>query len=328
MKESLEGKRFGKLVAVEPTKMRKNGYVMWKCRCDCGNEILVESRHLKRGTIHSCGCMPKIRRRQDLTGRRFGKLTVLEDTGRMNDRSVAIWRCQCDCGNIIELPGNQLLSNNNKSCGCLAKPPLKDWIGKRFGDLTVTSYAGKMNGSHYWHCRCICGRELDVRQSNLMSGRTKGCGQVRRMEEKNLEGQRFGELVVLSYAGKKDGAKLWKCRCDCGKEVEIRQSNLLSGHTQTCGHKSPLDSCHFVDGTCIEVIASKTIFSNNTSGIRGVYRNRKNGKWVAQITFKGQTLYLGSYEKKEDAAKARGCAEEELFDGFVQQYWESQGCNQ
>lgn len=179
----------------------------------------------------------------------------------MNEKSVAIWRCQCDCGNMVELPGNQLLSGNNKSCGCLARPPLKDWVGKQFGSLTVTAYAGKRNGCHYW-----------------------------------------------------------RCQCSCGKETEVRQASLLSGNTQTCGHKSPLEGCHFVDGTCIEVIASKTIFSNNTSGVRGVYRNNKNGKWVAQITFKRQTRYLGSYEKKEDAAKVRGRAEEELFDGFVQEY--------
>lgn len=91
---------------------------------------------------------------KDLTGLRIGKLTVLEPTEE-RIRSAVVWRCRCDCGKT---------------------PPLKDWVGKRFGMLTVLSYARKEKGFHVWHCRCDCGREVDVRQSNLQSGWTKSCG--------------------------------------------------------------------------------------------------------------------------------------------------------
>ena len=54
---------------------------------------------------------------KDLTGQRFGKLTVLCSVGR-NRRSV-VWLCKCDCGNEKEVASRYLLSGGVKSCGCL-----------------------------------------------------------------------------------------------------------------------------------------------------------------------------------------------------------------
>lgn len=65
-----------------------------------------------------------------------------------------LWRCRCDCGNLVETTKRRLLTGNIRSCGCGKQPPLKDWVGKRFGMLTVLSYARKENGFHLWHCRC------------------------------------------------------------------------------------------------------------------------------------------------------------------------------
>lgn len=128
--KDLTGLRIGKLTVLEPTEERIRSAVVWRCRCDCGNEILIESRRLKPGVVYSCGCE------------------------------------KAPADDMKELT----------SCGCGKTPPLKDWVGKRFGMLTVLSYARKEKGFHIWHCRCDCGREVDVRQSNLQSGWTKSCG--------------------------------------------------------------------------------------------------------------------------------------------------------
>lgn len=262
MRDDLAGKRFGMLVAVAPSEERKSGYIIWRCRCDCGNEILVESRYLKRNTIHDCGCVPRMKVKRDLRGKRFGKLTVLKPTDARSLSGDMIWICQCDCGKSTEAASSLLLRGGKKSCGCLAKPPRKDWIGKRFGRLEVISYAGKSNGHH-----------------------------------------------------------MWACRCDCGRELEVRQSNLKSGHTTSCGCKfEPNEVRHMVDGTCVEIIASKKLFTTNTSGIRGVYLNKKSNRWIAQITFKGKTYYLGSYETKEEAAQARQLGEE-MYTVFLEWYY-------
>ena len=78
--KDLTGLRIGKLTVMEPTEERIRNAVVWRCRCDCGNEILVESRRLKPGAIYSCGCVKNpYDGIKDLTGLRFGKLTVKEN---------------------------------------------------------------------------------------------------------------------------------------------------------------------------------------------------------------------------------------------------------
>ena len=249
MREDLTGKRFGKLVVTGVSGERKNGYLMWNCRCDCGNEVLVDSRRLKKNTVKSCGCVPRMKIRQNLRGKRYGRLIVLQPTDKRGSGGEVIWLCQCDCGNVTEASGRLLQLGKKKSCGCLMRE---------------------------------------------------------RMDADDLAGRRFGQLEVLSYAGKQNGFFMWNCRCDCGKEWKVRQSNLQSGHTTSCGcNFHPNAIRHMVEGTCVEMIASKTIFKSNTSGIRGVYWNQRANRWIAQITFKGKTYYLGSYRTKEEAACAR-----------------------
>ena len=57
----------------------------------------------------------------DLTGKKFGRLTVLrraEDHIYPSGKHRPRWECQCDCGNVIFTTGNNLKSGDTKSCGC------------------------------------------------------------------------------------------------------------------------------------------------------------------------------------------------------------------
>ena len=56
----------------------------------------------------------------DLRERRFGKLTVVSDTGRRKSRRP-IWLCNCSCGRTVEVLGKYLTSGDTKSCGCYSK---------------------------------------------------------------------------------------------------------------------------------------------------------------------------------------------------------------
>ena len=99
----LEGQRFGHLTVLKRLDERENRYIMWLCRCDCGNEIKVNTRRLVRGTVDNCGCiLEKTARRgpvaEDLTGQRFGKLVAVRRIRSQNGRTR--WECRCDCGNI------------------------------------------------------------------------------------------------------------------------------------------------------------------------------------------------------------------------------------
>lgn len=53
----LTGKKFGRLTVIEDTGKRKNGQVVWLCKCECGNETEVRSQHLKSNMTKSCRCL-------------------------------------------------------------------------------------------------------------------------------------------------------------------------------------------------------------------------------------------------------------------------------
>lgn len=62
--------------------------------------------------------------RKDLTGKRYGRLTVTKYLGitRWGKKStVSLWQCDCDCGNKIEVQAPRLTRGNTRSCGCLRK---------------------------------------------------------------------------------------------------------------------------------------------------------------------------------------------------------------
>lgn len=54
--------------------------------------------------------------------------------------------------------------------------PRLDLTGQEFGRLTVMGESDERNGRRYWLCKCGCGKEVEVRQDNLTTGRTEGCG--------------------------------------------------------------------------------------------------------------------------------------------------------
>ena len=61
---------------------------------------------------------------KNLTGQRFGKLTVIEradDKITSSGKNYVQWKCKCDCGNIKIVYSSNLLNGTTQSCGCLRK---------------------------------------------------------------------------------------------------------------------------------------------------------------------------------------------------------------
>lgn len=194
----LTGQRFGKLTVEEKTDKRQQSYFLWRCRCDCGGEILVNTKHLKRGTITNCGCIPKPTARrgtiaEDLTGRQFGDLTVLRRA--KNRRGRTCWVCRCSCGKIHTATAHELKQGRCSSCGDdrhKVGKGLVDLSGQRFGRLTVLEATSRRDkkGSVYWRCRCDCGKELEATQDNLMYGNYRSCG----CRQEEIRGQIHDQL--------------------------------------------------------------------------------------------------------------------------------------
>ena len=127
-KIDLTGQRFGRLV-VQGEAESKHNEATWLCRCDCGKEIEASGSSLRNEHTSSCGCLRSDNGRKrsgnagrsakDLTGKRFGRLTVLERAGSLGGH--ALWHCRCDCGNEVDVKSVQLVHGYSKSCGCLKR---------------------------------------------------------------------------------------------------------------------------------------------------------------------------------------------------------------
>lgn len=123
----LTGQIFGRLQVIKRNGSSHDKRALWLCKCDCGNEVSVVGRSLLNSKTRSCGCLHKQMLREkadDLSGKRFGRLTVMEkadyyifSSGEQKIR----WKCVCDCGNEVTVFASCLKKGTTKSCGCLQK---------------------------------------------------------------------------------------------------------------------------------------------------------------------------------------------------------------
>ena len=130
--EDLTGKKFNNLTvirrATEEEWPRGAGkHAKWLCKCDCGNLRFVDSGDLKNGRAKSCGCKNREKAKElaynlgkknfnDLTGKKFGKLTVIKKSYQKDNK--IFWECKCECGTITIVSASNLRSGHTKSCGC------------------------------------------------------------------------------------------------------------------------------------------------------------------------------------------------------------------
>ena len=259
--EDLINNRYGRLTVISRANDRqyKNGKtrVMWLCRCDCGNTIEVDASSLKSNHTLSCGCIQKekIQERclKDLTGQKFGRLTVLHRQIDNNKKAVC-WLCRCECGREVVVQSSNLKSGHTTSCGCYKNEShggkFKDLTGQRFGRLIVVKQIeNKVTKADtlqaQWLCKCDCGNETVTITNRLLSGKTQSCGCLHKdvMTEKfqdDLTGMKFNSLTVIKRTDdyiQPNGRKRskWLCKCDCGNYTEVYSEALKTGHTRSCG---------------------------------------------------------------------------------------------
>ena len=127
--EDLRGQKFGEW---EPLEFIGGSHSKWKCKCSCGNIGIVAAYDLKSKKSTSCG-HDKDKPIRDLTGLKFGHYTVIKYLHKGN------YLCECDCGNIKEVLGQNLTSGNIVSCGCASKTEYtKEVVMAALLDITNT----------------------------------------------------------------------------------------------------------------------------------------------------------------------------------------------
>lgn len=85
----------------------------------------------------------------DLVGKRFGRLTVIEDDGTRTDKRMVMWHCVCDCGNHVHVPTSYLTTGDTRSCGCLFMDTCRQPNTIRHGDASPNGKYTRVYES--WH---------------------------------------------------------------------------------------------------------------------------------------------------------------------------------
>lgn len=222
-----------------------------------------------------------------------------------------------------------------------------DLTGQKFGRLTVVYRAENRVSSSgvqkvYWHCKCSCGKEIDVCGRDLKSKHTQSCGclQKDRVFECNSKHNAYAikDNYIIAITSNnieflidaEDKWVLenycWSTNCDNYLVSKSRNEDkyvLLHRIILNCNDKRVVDH---INGNTLDNRKSnlrivtrtqnnmnKCIQSNNTSGVTGVYFENKSGRWYSQITVNDKTYNLGCFDNFEDAVAARKAAEEKYF---------------
>lgn len=263
-----------------------------------------------------------------------GSWTVLGPY-RLTPKGEKTYLCRCDCGTERYVLERSLRYGASKSCGCLKVRRATEknehkLQGRVFGELEVLDRAEKKarSGGTWWVCRCSCGHVTEVSGTLLVTGRKTHCGCQAEPHYYSVDitDRSFDRLTAKYPLPQRDykGGVIWHCVCRCGSEVDVPYNALVYGGIRSCGcwkreRESQLtDLLVHIDGTSVDMLKSKKLPADNTSGAKGV--GFYKGKWFAKIVFQKKQYHLGRYESREEAVRARQVAEELLFDGTTAHY--------
>jgi hypothetical protein len=216
MSLNLVGQRFGKLTVVKLAERGGGSRAgrRWLCKCDCGNDRIMSSGHLREGKViacHECGKKTRYERAYETKllgmhaedGQRFGGLRVI---GPARDKDGCVKRlCACRCGRFFIAPLHSIKSGRIKNCQkCLGrtrwarywKTLRNEERGKQYNELTVLhivagvpykNYSGKR--TPYAICNCSCGtKNFRVMLCSLKTGNTKACGCKQHVFPEHMKG--------------------------------------------------------------------------------------------------------------------------------------------
>jgi len=190
----MTGLVFGKRVVIGLENLTASKS-MWLARCDCGSLGRASIDQLRK--YSSCGHDKHgLRPVTDLTGHRFGNLTVVAFAGNVGG---ARWICKCCCGQHIERAAGNLQSRYkpNQSCGC-ARTTRRDWGEQPLGDVPDEEIARRLGCSktpvvkarrragiapgrrlqHVYQGRCPCGVVFRRVSASPVRFCSKACGHI------------------------------------------------------------------------------------------------------------------------------------------------------
>ena len=118
----------------------------------------------------------------DLTGQRFGRLTVIERSGKVTKGCSVYWKCICDCGNETIVARNNLKRRKTKSCGCLSKELLESRHRKML-EKRLNNYEARKNNL-----------STGIKNISYQPNQGYACYEVKIVRENNKYRQHFTTL--------------------------------------------------------------------------------------------------------------------------------------
>lgn len=195
--------------------------------------------------------------RENIIGRRFNRLVVIEDDGTRSSKGEIKWLCQCDCGNLYHALGYRLRNGRTKSCGCLNDEKKRE----RFKDLS--------------------GTETD-------------------------------NFKIIDRAYSQNQRVWWNCICKhCGNELTLSNNDIY--HYSSCGCLRGASKDYMDSIRDPESLKSTKPTAKSTTGVRGVYFNKRKGNYQAFINVDKKQKYLGSSKDFRKAVSLRKNAEKEFW---------------
>lgn len=190
-----------------------------------------------------------------------------------------------------------------------------DLTGNKYGRLTVLGDVGKRTGRGriLWHCLCECGRVTFVRADHLKNGSVVSCGCLNKEKKherfKDLTNTETDNFKVIDRAYSKNQRVYWNCICKhCGNHTEL-QSNQIERYS-SCGCKHNRSTKErMAEISDPESLKTSRPTAKSTTGVRGVYYNKRKKRYVAYINVDKKQKYLGSSVDLKEAAGIRRKAE-------------------
>jgi hypothetical protein len=205
----------------------------------------------------------------DITGQRFGFLTILEKSDKRDNSKAQFWRVQCDCGNQKEINGAGIRRGVVVSCGCFAKQQRKK----------ATTFHGESNNLTYKSWGNMIQRCTNKKHINYPNYGGRGITVC----DSWLNYQNF-----VADMGQRPNAKMSLDRIDNDK-----------GYSK--------DNCKW--STQTEQTRNRRLNKTNKSGANGVFYSKRHSKYIVSIYFNGKSHHIGYFKALEMAIKARKDAE-------------------
>ena len=189
----------------------------------------------------------KISKRIDLTGQRFGMLTVLKMVYDNKKKNFSHCECLCDCGKTV-IKGSYPIrhSKQEPSCGCknrehMIKKLSKKIEGQKFGRLLILESI--WDDVAKVKCLCDCGKEVILNRNSVITKHTKSCGCLQKDTMRNIRLKDdtnyvsdFGVKILKPYKRNKKGQLVWECECGyCNNHFYSIPARIKNNHIKSCG---------------------------------------------------------------------------------------------